>query len=31
MAAEPFDIRAPSKCRDMIRTGALVAINHSGG
>ena len=25
------DIRVPSECRDMIRAGALVAINTSGG
>ena len=27
----PFDIRVPTQCRDMIRRGALVALNVSGG
>ena len=31
MAADIADISVPSDCRDMIRTGALVAINTSGG
>ncbi len=31
MAADPTDIRVPSECREIIRAGALVAINHSGG
>ncbi len=31
MAADPTDIRVPSECREMIRAGALVAVNHSGG
>ena len=30
MDAEPADIRSPSKCWDLIRTGALVAINTRG-
>ena len=31
MAADPTDIRVPSECREIIRAGALVALNHSGG
>ena len=31
MAADPANIPVPSECRDMIRTGALVAINTGGG
>ena len=31
MATDHADIRVPSECREMIRAGALVAINTSGG
>ena len=31
MAAASTDIRVPSECREMIRAGALLAINTSGG
>ncbi len=31
MSADPADIRIPPECREMIRTGALVAVSHSGG
>ena len=31
MAADSADIRVPSECREMIRAGALLAINTSGG
>ena len=31
MAADPTDIRFAPECNEMIRAGALVAINHSGG
>ena len=31
MSADPAEIHVPPECREMIRTGALVAMNHSGG
>ena len=31
MPADRADIHVPSECREMIRAGALVAVNHSGG
>ena len=31
MATDPIDIRVPPECGEMIRAGALVVINHSGG
>ena len=31
MSSRIADIAVPSRCRQMIRAGALVAINHSGG
>ena len=31
MSAELAHVRFPPECREMIRAGALVAINHSGG
>ena len=31
MAVDHADIRVPPKCREMIRAGALLAINTSGG
>ena len=31
MAADHADIRVPPECREMIRAGALLAINTSGG
>ena len=30
MPADRADIHVPSECREMIRAGALVAVNHSG-
>ncbi|MDE0147902.1 MAG: phosphoadenosine phosphosulfate reductase family protein [Rhodospirillaceae bacterium] len=31
MAAEHTDLRIPPECTELIRAGALVAVNHSGG
>ena len=31
MSADPADIHVPPSCREMIRAGALIAINSSGG
>ena len=31
MAADHSDLRVPAACSEMIRAGALVAVNHSGG
>ena len=31
MSSRIAEIRVPPECREMIRAGALVAVNHSGG
>ena len=31
MSADPAEIHVPPECRELIRTGALVAVNHNGG
>ena len=31
MSSRIADIPVPTRCRELIRAGALVAVNHSGG
>ena len=31
MSSRIADVPVPPKCQEMIRAGALVAVNHSGG